>query len=128
MEQATVSLDQPLLKRLRFSLQDHLPPRVLRLGPRSSHPDQGVAVEVSRALILRVLTLRAPTLRAPILPGPTALRNGAVHPRFDRLTNFGPLIVTTCVGFMPTTYAQSTCEDGPFSRREVTFLMEISGI
>ena len=61
--------------------------------PRSSHLDLGVAVEISLV----------PTLR-----GPTALRNGAVHPKSDRLTNFGPRIVTTCVGFIPTTYAQST--------------------
>ena len=95
MEQATVSLDQPLLiqGRLRFSLPNHLPIRMLWLGPRSSHLDLGVAVEISLV----------PTLR-----GPTALRNGAVHPKSDRLTNFGPRIVTTCVGFIPTTYAQST--------------------
>ena len=35
MEQATVSLDQPLLiqGRLRFSLPNHLPIRMLWLGP-----------------------------------------------------------------------------------------------
>ena len=115
MEQATVRLDLPIPipGRLRFSLQNHLPLRVVRLGPKSSHLDQGVAVEINLVLALR---------------GPTARRNGAVHPMVGHLTNFGPLIGTICVGFIPTTYAQSTWEGDPFSRREVTFRMGISGI
>ena len=130
MEQVTVNLDLPIPipGRLRFGLQDHPPvgvaavapkyslpdrPELVPIAHKSSHLDQGVAVDIGLILVLR---------------GPTARRNGAVHPTADRLTISGPLIATTCVGFISTTYGESTWQGGPFSWREVTLRTGTSDI